>query len=132
MIQKRGNVLNGQIRKNTKQEHTLVGYASTYNVEILNSFNPEVQLKDTESAVKSKLIELSIQLKGFPFVATLALVFKKIESKDKKNLKFLFKFNRKIIINESDIDDALQSNYTIIITNIQNLIKLSVFQRIIP
>ena len=23
------------------------GYASTYNVEILNSFNPELQLKDT-------------------------------------------------------------------------------------
>ena len=65
-------------------------------------------------------------------MTTLALVFKKIESKDKKNLKFLFKFNREIIINESDIDDALQSNYTIIITNIQNLIKLSVFQRIIP
>ena len=98
----------------------------------MNSFNPELQLKDAESAVKSKLIELSIQLKGFAFVTTLALVFKKIESKDKKNLKFLFKFNREIIINESDIDDALQSNYTIIITNIQNLIKLSVFQRIIP
>ena len=32
--------------------------ASNYNTEILNSFNPEVQLKDTESAIKSKLIKL--------------------------------------------------------------------------
>ena len=26
-----------------------------YNAEVLNSFNPELQLKDTESAVKNKL-----------------------------------------------------------------------------
>ena len=29
---------------------------SIYNVEILNSFNPELQLKDTEFTVKNKLI----------------------------------------------------------------------------
>ena len=40
----------------TKREHAFKGYASTYNVEILNSLNPEMQLKDTESAIKSKLI----------------------------------------------------------------------------
>ena len=57
-----------------------------YNVEILNSFNPELQLKDTESAVKSKLRELLTQLRGFKFVTTLVLVFKKIESKYKKSM----------------------------------------------
>ena len=49
----------------------------------MNSFNPELQLKDIESAIKSKLMELLTQLKGFKFVTTLALVFKKIESEDK-------------------------------------------------
>ena len=29
---------------------------SIYNAEILNSFNPELQLKDTEFTVKNKLI----------------------------------------------------------------------------
>ena len=29
---------------------------SIYNVEILNSFNPGLQLKDTEFTVKNKLI----------------------------------------------------------------------------
>ena len=29
---------------------------SIYNVEILNSFNPELQLKDTEFTIKNKLI----------------------------------------------------------------------------
>ena len=45
-----------------KMEHMLLkgayafkGYASSYNVEILTSFNPEVHLKDIESAIKNKL-----------------------------------------------------------------------------
>ena len=44
---------------------------------------PELQLKDTESAIKSKLIELLTQLRGFKFVTTLVLVFKKRKSKNK-------------------------------------------------
>ena len=75
MIQKkRANFLNKKNIKTTKREHAFKGYASTYNVEILNSFNPELQLKDTESAIKSKLIELLSQLRGFKFVTTLVLV----------------------------------------------------------
>ena len=44
--------------KRKNWEHALKGYASTYDVEIVNSFNPEIQLNDTESAIKSKVIEL--------------------------------------------------------------------------
>ena len=35
------------------------------NLQIVNSFNSELQLKDTEAAVGSKLIELLTQLKRF-------------------------------------------------------------------
>ena len=66
--------------KITKQPHAFKGYASTYDVEIMNSFNPKLQLKDTESAIKSKLTELLSELRSFRFVATLVLVFKKKES----------------------------------------------------
>ena len=41
-------------RKNvkiSKRKHAFKGFASTYYVEILSSFNPELQLKDTESAI---------------------------------------------------------------------------------
>ena len=41
------------------QKSTYKDYASsTYNVEILNYFDPELQLKDVESAIKRKLIDL--------------------------------------------------------------------------
>ena len=58
-------------------------------LKVLNSFNPELQLKDTESAIKIKLIDLLTQLKAFKFVTTLALVFKKIESEDKQSIALL-------------------------------------------
>ena len=38
--------------------HAFKGYASTYNVGILNSFNPKLQLKSTEFAVENKLKKL--------------------------------------------------------------------------
>ena len=46
--------------KNAKMKRQLHGYkayASTYNVEILNTFNPELQLKDTELITAFQIIE---------------------------------------------------------------------------
>ena len=55
----------------TKLELPFTSFASTYDVGILNSSDRELQLKETESAIKSKLIELLTQLKAFKFVTTL-------------------------------------------------------------
>ena len=82
-----------------------------------------MQLKDTVSAVKSKLMDLLSELKGFKFVTTLALVFKKIENEDKtKHDTSYSSLKAEIIINESGIDDVFQSIYTAIITNTQNFL----------
>ena len=70
VIEKKWIFLNEKNVKTTKQENAFKGFASTYNVGIPNSFNPELQLKYTESAIRSKLIELLTQLKGFRFVTT--------------------------------------------------------------
>ena len=106
--------------KITKQEHAFKGFAGTRNGEILISFNSEVHLKDTKSAIKSKLIELLTQLKGFKLVTTSFSVFKKIESKNKTKYDNLYSNSKaEIIINESDIGDLFQSLYTTIITKMQ-------------
>ena len=70
VIEKKWIFLNEKNVKTTKQKNAFKGFASTYNVGIPNSFNPELQLKYTESAIRSKLIELLTQLKGFGFVTT--------------------------------------------------------------
>ena len=58
MIQKSDKIWNKKNVKITKQEHAFKGYTNNYTVEILNSFNLELQRKDTESAIKTQLIEL--------------------------------------------------------------------------
>ena len=40
--------------KITKRSKAYKCHARTYNVEILKSFRPELQIKDTESAIKNK------------------------------------------------------------------------------
>ena len=60
-----------------KQPCTYEGYGSAYNAKILNYFNPELQLRDTESAIRNKLKDLVKEFKGFKFVKTLVLELKK-------------------------------------------------------
>ena len=102
----------------TKRVHAFKGYASSYNVDILNSFNPELQLKGTESAIKNKLKKSLTELRRFKF-STLVLVLKKIKSNDKTKYETFYSNSKaEIIVNESDIDDVFKSIYTTIISNI--------------
>ena len=43
----------------------------TLNVEILNSFNPELQLNNAKSSIKNELKNLVSELRGFRFVVNL-------------------------------------------------------------
>ena len=63
--------------------HAFKDFESSYNVEVLNSFDPKLQLKDTGYAIRNKLKKLWTELRGFKFVTILVLVLKTIESKDK-------------------------------------------------
>ena len=49
---------NNKSEKFLEEVNTYRGYASTYDVEILNSYNPNLQLKDNKYGNKNKLIDL--------------------------------------------------------------------------
>ena len=70
------------MQKIKKIFHAYRGYASTSNVETLNSFNIELQPKDTESAFRNELKALLTELKRFKLVKTLVSKFKQIERDD--------------------------------------------------
>ena len=103
-----------------KSSHAYKYYANTNNVESLNSFNPELQLKGTESSIRNKLIDLLIELKGFKFVTTLVLEFKKIESNEEtKCSTFYLTSKAETIINKSDIHNVFKSIYIMIISKME-------------
>ena len=85
----------------------------------MNSLNPELQLKDTESIIKNELVDLLTELKGFKFLTTLVLEFRKIQSDNKTQYSTFYSHSKsETIVNESDIDDVLESVYTTVISNI--------------
>ena len=91
--------------KITKRSHANRGHASTDNVEISHLLYPELQLKDNESVIRNKLKDLLNELRGFKFVTTLVLKFKKIESDDEtKNSTYYSFLKADTVI--SDIDDV--------------------------
>ena len=95
------------------------GYVSTGNVDILNSLNSELQLKNTESVIKNKLKDLLSK-----FVTALVMEFKKIESDDATKYNTFYSNSKaETIINESDIDNVFESIYCKIISNIQKSIR---------
>ena len=98
--------------KITTRADAFDGYASCCNVDILNSFNPELKLKDTKSTIENKL------------VTTLVLVLKKIESESATKYDlFYWHLKAETVINESDIDDnVFKSIYTKVISNIKKLL----------
>ena len=85
-----------------------------YNVEILNLFDPELQLINTKPMVKNELKELLGELKKFKVQAVLVLDYKK--SNDRK----IFHSNTKLIPSDSDTDEAFKSMHQSIMTKINN------------
>ena len=78
--------MNEKNTKITKSAHAFKGYACSYNVEVLNSFNSELQLKDTEYAIKNKLKIQLPEIKGFKFMTILVLMLKRRKVRIKQNV----------------------------------------------
>ena len=74
-----------------KRSHAYKGYVSTDNVDILNAFNAELQLKNTEPAIKTKLKDSLSKLRGFKFMTTVIIELnKKTESDDATKYRIIY------------------------------------------
>ena len=71
----------------------------------MNSFNSELQLENTESSIRNKLIDQLTELKWFKSVTTLDLEFKKIECDNETKYSTSYSASKaETIINENDIE----------------------------
>ena len=84
-----------------------------YNIEILNLFDPELQLINTKIMIKNKLNKLLNELKKFKVQVILVLKYKK--KNDRKN----FHSSAKLIASDLDIDEAFKSMHQSIMTKIK-------------
>ena len=87
--------------ENYAQSNSYDNYIHHYNVEILDLFNPELELINTKPMIKNKFKELLNELKKFKVQTVLVLDYKK------RNDRKIFHSSNKLIATDSDIDEAL-------------------------
>ena len=85
-----------------------------YNVEILNIFDPDLQLISTKAMFESKWKVLLSELKKFKVQTILVLDYKK--RTDQKT----FRSSAKLIASDLDIDEAFKSLHQSIMAKIRN------------
>ena len=85
-----------------------------YNVGILNLFDPELQLINIKSIIKNKLKELLSELNKSKVQIIIILEYKK------RNDRKIFNSCTKLIVSDSDIDEAFKSMHQSIMTKIKN------------
>ena len=85
--------------------------------EILNLFDPELQLINTKPVTKNKLNELLSNLKKFKVQTMLVLDHKK------RNDQKTFHSSAKLIASDLDIDEAFKSMHQSIMTKIKNYVS---------
>ena len=85
-----------------------------YNVEVLNIFDPELQMINTKPMIKNKLKELLSELGKFKVQRKLVLDFKK------RNDCKIFHSSSKLLASDSDIEEAFKSMHQSIMKKIRN------------
>ena len=85
-----------------------------HNVEILNIFDPELQLINTKPVIETKLKEFLSELTKFIFQTILILGYKR------RNDHKTFYSNTKLIASESNIDETFQSMHYSIMARIKD------------
>ena len=86
-------------------------------MEIFNSFNPQLQLKNTECEIKSNFKKSFNELRDFKFAITLFFKFRKTKNKDERKYSaFYSKLKAETIITDASIDSTFESVYSMIMT----------------
>ena len=83
----------------TKYKKALKGFVRSYNVKIVNSKDPKMQL----ISVKNSIIDLLKKMKRYKYMQTLVFTFKK----PKIIKRGYFNSKPKIVINDMDIEESL-------------------------
>ena len=89
-------------------------YVYRFNIEILNLFDPELQLINTKPMIKNKLKELLSDLKKFKVQKILVSDYKK------RNNRKIFHSSVTLIASDSDIDKELIFLHQSIMTKMEN------------
>ena len=89
-------------------DKALKGYTKSFEISIKNDKDPLVQLQNTRLAIENHITKLLTSMKGLKFVETLKVTFKKQDGDGTLYKTAYFNSKPKTIINNTEINEALQ------------------------
>ena len=104
-----------------KNKTAFSGYAQSYKIEIVDKRDVVVQLKASEISIVELFKDLLIELKGFKYQITLAVLLSKMKNSGETEYSTVY-FNsltKKVINNKFKLDQSFQE----IIYRLQNWIS---------
>ena len=110
----------------TKIEQTdkaLEGYTKSYKISIKNNKDPLAQMQNTRKAMEFHLNNVLSSMKGFKFVETLQVTFKKLSSDEIVIKTAHFNSKAQTVINHIEIHEALQTSKQTILNKIAQWIS---------
>ena len=110
----------------TKIEQTdkaLKGYTKSYEIGIKHNIDPLIQMQNTRKAIEYHINTLLNEMKGFKFVETLKVTFKKLADGETVHRSAYFNSSAQTIINQTEIDNSLQMSKQQILNKIAEWIS---------
>ena len=89
-------------------DKALKGYTKSFEISIKNDKDPLVQLQNTRLAIENHITKILTSMKGLKFVETLKVTFKKQDGDGTLYKTAYFNSKPKTIINNTEINEALQ------------------------
>ena len=89
-------------------DKALKGFTKSYNINVKNEKDPLVQLQNTRKAVANHIENMLISMKGLKFVETLKVTFTKMSNGEIVYKTAYFNSPAQTIINNTEIDKALE------------------------
>ena len=89
-------------------DKALKGYTKSFEISIKNDKDPLVQLQNTRLAIEIHITKILTSMKGLKFVETLKVTFKKQDGDGTLYKTAYFNSKPKTIINNTEINEALQ------------------------
>ena len=105
-------------------DKALKGFAKSYEINIRNDRDPLVQMENTRKGAERQLTTLLNEMKGLKYVETLKVTFNKISSDIIVEMPAYFNSASQTIINQMEINEALQMSKQNILNKIAQWISL--------
>ena len=104
-------------------DKALKGFAKSYEINIRNNRDPLVQMQNTRNGAERQLTTLLNEMKGLKYVETLKVTFEKISADVIVEKSAYFNSTSQTIINDMEINEALQMSKQNILNKIAQWIS---------